>query len=78
MGKSKLNGVDPDDMISIYGADAVRLFVMFAAPVENELVWQESGIEGAVRFLQRIWRFVYKWRESIADVTRRIQHGSSD
>ncbi|MDH3494587.1 MAG: leucine--tRNA ligase, partial [Acidobacteriota bacterium] len=47
MGKSKLNGVDPDDMIAIYGADAVRLSVMFAAPVENELVWQEAGIEGA-------------------------------
>ncbi len=63
MGKSKLNGVDPDDMIESYGSDATRLFVMFAAPVENELVWQESGIEGAVRFLQRVWRFVYKWRD---------------
>ena len=62
MGKSKLNGVDPDDMILVYGSDAVRLFVVFAAPVENEVVWQESGIEGAVRFLQRLWRFVYKWR----------------
>ena len=65
MGKSKLNGVDPDDMIEAYGSDAVRLFIMFAAPVENELVWQESGIEGAVRFLQRVWRFVYRWRETI-------------
>ncbi|MCB1025234.1 MAG: leucine--tRNA ligase [Acidobacteria bacterium] len=62
MGKSKLNGVDPNDMISIYGADAVRTFSMFAAPVENELVWQETGIDGAVRFLQRVWRFVYKWK----------------
>ncbi|MEZ5305748.1 MAG: leucine--tRNA ligase [Pyrinomonadaceae bacterium] len=67
MGKSKLNGVDPDDMIAKYGSDAVRLFVMFAAPVENELVWQESGIEGAVRFLQRVWRFVFKWRDAVAD-----------
>lgn len=66
MGKSKHNGVEPDEMISIYGADAARLFVMFAAPVENELVWQESGIEGAVRFLHRVWRYVYKWREKIA------------
>ncbi|MEZ5344503.1 MAG: leucine--tRNA ligase [Pyrinomonadaceae bacterium] len=62
MGKSKLNGVDPNDMISIYGADAVRTFSMFAAPVENELVWQETGIDGAVRFLQRVWRFIYKWK----------------
>ncbi len=64
MGKSKLNGIDPNDMISIYGADSVRIFSMFAAPVENELVWQETGIEGAVRFIQRVWRFVYKWVES--------------
>ncbi|MCO6510159.1 MAG: leucine--tRNA ligase [Aridibacter famidurans] len=68
MSKSKHNGVDPDDMISIYGADAVRLFVLFAAPAENELVWQESGIEGAVRFLQRVWRFVLKWRDSVSGI----------
>jgi leucyl-tRNA synthetase len=61
MSKSKGNGVDPDEMVDIYGADATRLFVLFAAPVENELVWHESGIEGAVRFLQRVWRFVHKW-----------------
>ena len=63
MSKSKGNGVDPDEMVEIYGADATRLFVLFAAPVENELVWHESGIEGAVRFLQRAWRFVHKWHE---------------
>lgn len=61
MSKSKGNGVDPDEMVEIYGADAARLFVMFAAPIENELVWNEAGIEGAVRFLQRIWRQVHKW-----------------
>jgi leucyl-tRNA synthetase len=61
MSKSKYNGVDPDDMVSIYGADAVRIFALFAAPVENELVWQETGIDGAVRFLQRVYRFVYRW-----------------
>ncbi len=61
MGKSKLNGIDPNDMISIYGADSVRIFSMFAAPVENELVWLETGIEGAVRFIQRVWRYVFKW-----------------
>jgi leucyl-tRNA synthetase len=63
MSKSKGNGVDPDEMVEIYGADAARLFVLFAAPVENELVWNEAGIEGAVRFLQRVWRFVFKWTE---------------
>ncbi len=66
MSKSKGNGVDPDEMVEIYGADAARLFVMFAAPIENELVWNEAGIEGAVRFLQRVWRLVYKWRSAIS------------
>ncbi|MFN6962881.1 MAG: leucine--tRNA ligase [Pyrinomonadaceae bacterium] len=63
MSKSKGNGVDPDEMVEIYGADAARLFVMFAAPIENELVWNEAGIEGAVRFLQRVWRLAYKWKD---------------
>ena len=62
MSKSKGNGVDPDEMVEIYGADAARLFILFAAPAENELVWNESGIEGALRFLQRVWRFVWKWQ----------------
>jgi leucyl-tRNA synthetase len=61
MSKSKGNGVDPDEMVEIYGADAARLFILFAAPIENELVWNEAGIEGAVRFLQRVWRLVHKW-----------------
>ena len=67
MSKSKGNGVDPDEMVEIYGADATRLFVLFAAPVENELVWNEAGIEGAVRFLQRVWRFVYKWKDILSE-----------
>lgn len=75
MSKSKGNGVDPDEMIDIYGADAARLFILFAAPVENELVWNEAGIEGAVRFLQRVWRFVWKWHNSLA--TENGTNGSS-
>jgi leucyl-tRNA synthetase len=62
MSKSLGNGVDPDEMIQAFGADATRLFVLFAAPVQNELRWSESGIEGAVRFLRRVWTMVYKWR----------------
>ncbi|HEY3579717.1 MAG TPA: leucine--tRNA ligase, partial [Pyrinomonadaceae bacterium] len=54
MSKSLGNGVDPDEMIQAFGADATRLFVLFAAPAENELRWSESGIEGAVRFLRRV------------------------
>src|SRR6267378_1797062 len=64
MSKSLGNGVDPDEMIKAYGADATRMFVLFAAPVENELRWSESGIEGAVRFLRRAWGMVYRWRET--------------
>lgn len=65
MSKSKGNGVDPDEMVQIYGADAARIFILFAAPVENELVWNEAGIEGAVRFLQRVYRFVWRWHEAL-------------
>jgi leucyl-tRNA synthetase len=65
MSKSLGNGVDPDDMIAAYGADAVRLFVLFAAPAENELRWQETGIEGAVRFLRRVWNMVWRWSEHL-------------
>jgi leucyl-tRNA synthetase len=78
MGKSKLNGVEPDEMIEAYGADAVRLFIMFAAPVENELVWQESGIEGSVRFIHRVWRYVYKWREEFSKTAPEFSDEASD
>ena len=78
MSKSKGNGVDPDEMIEIYGADAARLFVMFAAPIENELVWHESGIEGAVRFLQRVWRLVYKWKDRFLSVPPAAAGGDLD
>ena len=55
MSKSKGNTVDPQEMIDRYGADTVRLFVMFAAPPEQSLEWSESGVEGAYRFLKRLW-----------------------
>jgi leucyl-tRNA synthetase len=56
MSKSKNNGVDPQTMIDRYGADTVRLFMMFAAPPEQSLEWSNSGVEGAARFLKRLWR----------------------
>ena len=65
MSKSLGNGVDPDEMIEAFGADATRLFILFAAPAENELRWSETGIEGAVRFLRRVWTMVYKWRDEL-------------
>ncbi|ADK84780.1 leucyl-tRNA synthetase [Desulfarculus baarsii DSM 2075] len=56
MSKSKGNVVDPDDMVARYGADTVRLFSLFAAPPERDLEWSDQGVEGAHRFLGRLWR----------------------
>ncbi|MGM0534680.1 MAG: leucine--tRNA ligase [Pseudomonadota bacterium] len=58
MSKSKNNGVDPQSMIDRFGADTVRLFMMFAAPPEQSLEWSDAGVEGAHRFLKRLWRLV--------------------
>ena len=70
MSKSLGNGVDPDDMIAAFGADAARLFILFAAPVENELRWSETGIEGAVRFIRRVYALVWQWQERLASLSR--------
>ena len=59
MSKSKGNVVDPDDLIKEYGADTTRLFILFAAPPEKGLDWNEKGVEGSFRFLQRIWNFFH-------------------
>ncbi|MEI7345073.1 leucine--tRNA ligase [Dickeya chrysanthemi] len=59
MSKSKNNGIDPQVMVERYGADTVRLFMMFASPAEMTLEWQESGVEGANRFLKRVWKQVH-------------------
>ncbi|MDH2918642.1 MAG: leucine--tRNA ligase [Sideroxydans sp.] len=56
MSKSKNNGVDPQAIIDQYGADTARLFMMFAAPPEQSLEWSDSGVEGAFRFLKRVWK----------------------
>ncbi len=66
MSKSKGNVIDPDDMIAKYGADALRLYVMFMAPPEKELEWIDAGLEGAFRFLMRVWRIVQQWRDTVA------------
>lgn len=58
MSKSKGNTVDPEDLIKTYGADTVRLFSMFAAPPEQSLEWTDSGVEGAFRFLKKLWKAV--------------------
>ncbi|MGL5088965.1 MAG: leucine--tRNA ligase [Cetobacterium sp.] len=69
MSKSKNNGVDPEIMINKYGADTTRLFIMFAAPPERELEWNENGLAGAARFLNKIWRLVLENKEHLTDVS---------
>jgi leucyl-tRNA synthetase len=64
MSKSKGNTVDPQELIEQYGADTVRLFIMFAAPPEQSLEWSDSGVEGAHRFLKRLWRLVFTHTQS--------------
>lgn len=67
MSKSKNNGVDPEVMIKKYGADTTRLFIMFTAPPEKELEWNENGLAGASRFLNRVWRVVLENVDMIKD-----------
>jgi len=66
MSKSKGNVVDPDFLIERYGADTARLFALFAAPPEKDLDWSDQGVEGAYRFLTRLWRFVSHYRDVLA------------
>ncbi|MFC0322593.1 leucine--tRNA ligase [Gallibacterium melopsittaci] len=66
MSKSKNNGIDPQEMVEKYGADTVRLFMMFASPAEMTLEWQESGVEGANRFLRRLWKLVFDYQQQPA------------
>ncbi|KGQ29152.1 leucine--tRNA ligase [Gallibacterium anatis] len=68
MSKSKNNGIDPQEMVEKYGADTVRLFMMFASPAEMTLEWQESGVEGANRFLRRLWKLTYDYLQQPATV----------
>jgi leucyl-tRNA synthetase len=63
MSKSKNNGVDPQKIVEQYGADTARLFMMFASPPEQTLEWADTGVEGAFRFLKRLWKQVYEHLE---------------
>ena len=66
MSKSKNNGIDPQAVIQQYGADTVRLFIMFTSPPEQTLEWSDSGVEGAHRFLKRVWKLAYDFTQQEA------------
>jgi leucyl-tRNA synthetase len=65
MSKSRGNVVDPDTMVEKFGADALRLYVMFVAPPENQVEWTDSGLRGIAHFLARVWRLVDQWKAPI-------------
>jgi len=73
MSKSKNNGVDPQALIDRHGADTARLFVMFASPPEQTLEWSDSGVDGASRFLRRLWAFCHASRDTIASAGRDVR-----
>ena len=76
MSKSKGNVVSPDDMVARYGADATRMYALFAAPPDRDLDWQEDGVAGVSRFLGRVWRLVTKYApvvEARPKASRRTQ-----
>ena len=78
MSKSKNNCIDPQEMVEKYGADTVRLFMMFASPAEMTLEWQESGVEGAKRFLGRVWNLVYEYSQNPAKTALDVTALSAD
>src|SRR5690606_30685098 len=75
MSKSKNNGIDPQAQIDQYGADTARLFTMFASPPEQTLEWSGAGVEGAHRFLRRVWNFAYAQRDTIARAAPALSAG---
>jgi len=76
MSKSKGNTVDPNHLIKQYGADTARLFAIFAAPPEQSLEWSDSGVEGAHRFLKRMWGFMFEHAEAFKQVNELYAEGN--
>ncbi len=76
MSKSKLNTVDPETLIARYGADTMRLFCLFASPPTKDLEWSDAGVEGAFRFIGRVWRLATRRQEALAGVEPYAGDGS--
>lgn len=68
MSKSRKNVIDPNVLLDKYGSDTTRLFCLFAAPPERDLEWNDNGVEGSYRFLNRVWRLAYKYKDSMKNV----------
>ena len=76
MSKSRNNGVDPEALVKKYGADTARLYTMFTAPPESTLEWSESGVEGAHKYLKRLWNYAYEQREQLDPAP--VEHSALD
>ena len=76
MSKSKNNGVDPEALVQKYGADTARLYTMFTSPPESTLEWSESGVEGAHKYLKRLWHYAYEQREQLDPAP--VEHNALD
>ena len=76
MSKSKNNGVDPEALVKKYGADTARLYTMFTSPPESTLEWSESGVEGAHKYLKRLWHYAYEQREQLDPAP--VEHSALD
>jgi leucyl-tRNA synthetase len=77
MSKSRKNAVDPIEMVNIHGADAIRLFVLFAGPPEQDKEWSDTGFNGAAKYLQRVWRIAYKWQGRVVGATAEAAQGEA-
>lgn len=76
MSKSKGNVVDPEALIEAYGADTIRLFMIFAAPPEQSMEWSDTGVEGAHRFLKKLWHFIHSVKECIQTENKAAKNGN--